>query len=250
MRNRSIDQTLHNETLDKTFVEKEKTDRKPGAKRGKKKELTEEEKKELEEKKHQAEEEEKARLAKEEENKRRLDEPEPKKLSEEEIEEYNKKYDEIVELFTEINLRQMNQRHEPMGEGDIEETHNEPEEPKEENKDIKEIEEQEKVEGEGETEKEEKPEPQHFGSRIMVEVPIQYNFRYLCEKVRDNVPDPVWPDPDKEPLPVPTIQQIIKKPSNRPEKPKVTLFTICTPVEKKVDEGEGDELKDQEKVEL
>lgn len=123
----------------------------------------------------------------------------------------------------------MNQKHQVdmEGEGEGEKEENE-EGKKEENQDIKDIEEKDKPEGEGEGEKEvkQKKEHKHFGTRSLYEVPIQYNFRYLCEKVRENVPDTIWPDPDKEPLPPPTIQQIIKKPSNRPEKPKVTLFSI------------------------
>lgn len=251
MRKGLDDKSFEKEVLDKTFIEKEKPDRK-GAKRGapRKKELTEEEKKELEDKKRQAEEEERAKKLKEEEDKRRLDEPEPKTLTEEEKEAYEQKYQEILELFTEINLRQMNQKHENVGEGDAEGEGEEKkaeadESKKEENKDIKDIEEDAKVEAEGEGKEGEgddtKNEPQYFGTRILFEVPMQFNFRYLCEKVKENVPEPVWPDPDKEPLPPPKIQQIIKKPNNRPEKPKVTLFSIWTPVEKKENEGEGDE---------
>ena len=43
-------------------------------------------------------------------------------------------------------------------------------------------------------------------------------------------------------MPPPVVQQIIKKPHNRPEKPKVKLFSIWTPVEKleKEEDGEGD----------
>ena len=58
---------------------------------------------------------------------RRLDDPEPKQLTEEEIKEYNKKHEEILELFTEINLRQMNHIHETVPEGEGEQDQNEPE---------------------------------------------------------------------------------------------------------------------------
>ena len=59
-------------------------------------------------------EEEKERLdqVRQEELRKKLDEPEPKKLSNKEKEEYLKKYNEIIDLFTEINLRQMNQKNE------------------------------------------------------------------------------------------------------------------------------------------
>jgi hypothetical protein len=251
MRKNYIPDVDEKETLDKTFIEKkEKTDKK-SQKRGRKKELTEEEKKEQEEKKRKQEEEEKQRILKEDEDRKRLDEPEPKVLSDEEKEAFEKKCQEIVELFTEINLRQMNQKHQidMEGEGEGEKEKHESEDKREENQDIKDIEEKDKLEGEGEGEKEveEKKEQKHFGTRNLYEVPVQYHFRYLCEKVKENVPDTIWPDPDKEPLPPPSIEQIIKKPSNRPEKPKVTLFSIWTPVEKKEIEEEGNEEKETEK---
>ena len=237
--------TVEKEALDRTFVEKESSQKK-SSKRGRKRDApTEEEKSRIEEQKRKAEEDEKARIAKEEEDRKRLDEPQPKVLDDEEKEQYAAKLQEVLELFTEINLKQMNQKHEKEDEVEGEGEQEEP--PKEENKDIKDIEEDEKAdpneaegegkEGEGE---EEKKEPQYFGKRILFEIPTQYNFRYLCEKVKENIPEPIWPDPDKEPLPPPLIQQIIKKPNNRADKPKVTLFSICTPVEKKENEGEGE----------
>ena len=39
----------------------------------------------------------------------------------------------------------------------------------------------------------------------------------------------MWPDPDKEPLPEPLINSILKRPPNRNERSKITKFTICTP---------------------
>lgn len=246
MRKMVVENITEKEVLDKTFVDKEATVKKGGAKRAKKKELTEDEKGDLEAKKRLADEEEKAKLLKEEETKKRLDEPEPKNLTDEEKIAYNDKLQEILELFTEINLRQMNQRHE----AEIEENQEDQvEEKKEENKDIKDIEEVEKKqEGEGEGhdgegDKEQK-ESNHFGTRILYEVPIQYNFRYLCEKVKEQIPEPIWPDPDKEPLPAPSIEQIIKKPGNRPIKPPVTLFSIWTPVDKLENEPEEEEEKE------
>jgi len=41
----------------------------------------------------------------------------------------------------------------------------------------------------------------------------------------------MWPDPDKEPLPAPVINSIIKKPPNRSERAKITKFTIRTPAD-------------------
>ena len=43
------------------------------------------------------------------------------------------------------------------------------------------------------------------------------------------MPEPIWPDPDKEPLPPPVIHQIVKKPPNRNERTPITLFSIWTP---------------------
>jgi hypothetical protein len=252
MRKLAMDNIIEKEVqaLDKTFIDKEATTKKGPSKRGKRKELTEDEKKEQEDKKRLAEEEEKGRQLKMEEDRKRLDEPEPKDLTDEEKIAYDEKLQEVMELFTEINLRQMNQKHEVKAEGEGEGEQEEPvEDKKEENRDIKDVEEAEKkheVEGEGhdaEGEKEIK-EPQHFGTRILYEVHTQYNFRYLCEKVIEQIPEPIWPDPDKAPLPAPTIEQIIKRPSNRPVKQPVTLFSIWTPVDKLENEAEGDEDKE------
>jgi hypothetical protein len=63
--------------------------------------------------------------------------------------------------------------------------------------------------------KEESPESE-FGSRTFQEINVEYNYTFLCEWLCLNkVPEPVWPDPDKEPLPPPTITSILKKPPNR-----------------------------------
>lgn len=60
--------------------------------------------------------------------------------------------------------------------------------------------EEEVKEGVEEEAPKEKP---YRGRRLPLEVPLQYNFRYLCEEAKRGVPEPVWPDPDKEPLPPP-----------------------------------------------
>jgi hypothetical protein len=52
------------------------------------------------------------------------------------------------------------------------------------------------------------------------------------------VPEPLWPDPDKEPLPPPVISSILKKPPNRSERAKISKFSIFTPTEEIV----GDKL--------
>lgn len=64
---------------------------------------------------------------------------------------------------------------------------------------------------------------------MIVDQFIHYDFKYLCENSKKQVPEPLWPDPDKEPLPPPVIHQIIKKPPNRNERHPITLFSIWTP---------------------
>jgi len=48
------------------------------------------------------------------------------------------------------------------------------------------------------------------------------------------VPEPMWPDPDKEPLPAPILHQIVKRPPNRGERNPITLFSIWTPKDEAV----------------
>jgi hypothetical protein len=58
---------------------------------------------------------------------------------------------------------------------------------------------------------------------------LEYDFRYLCEAAKTAVPEPLWPDPDKEPLPPPVTHQIVKRPPNRPERKEITRFSLWTP---------------------
>ena len=51
---------------------------------------------------------------------------------------------------------------------------------------------------------------------------------YFCEHLCTVIPAPLWPDPDKEPLPAPVINSILKRPPNRQERAKITKFTIFT----------------------
>lgn len=76
------------------------------------------------------------------------------------------------------------------------------------------------------------------GKRILQEVNIEYDFTYLCEYIcKSVVPEPLWPDPDKEPLPPPLINSVLKKPPNRNERTKITKFKILTPISE-IAEGE------------
>lgn len=40
-----------------------------------------------------------------------------------------------------------------------------------------------------------------FGTRIIRECNIEYDLNFFCENICTLVPPPMWPDPDKEPLP-------------------------------------------------
>jgi hypothetical protein len=177
-----IDDTIDKEALNRTMNEtKDRTEKKSSKRGAKRKEPTEEEKKKMEEEKKKAEEEERLRILKEEEDKKRFDDPEPKELEEEEKEAYAKLYEDILELFTQITLKQMNQKTpehegEGEGEGDEEKPPEEPEKPADESK--KEFDEEVK-EGEGEGDEKEPEASQYYGSRVLLETPMQYNFRYL-----------------------------------------------------------------------
>jgi len=169
------------------------------------------------------EEEEKERKKKEEEERRRMEEEmradlRPKEYTTEELEKYQKFVEEINEVFANINIRQMN----------VDETEDEAK--------------AEGAEGEEEEKKgDEEEEPQKktvFGKRMVTEQPIHYDFKFLCEDVKKQVPEPMWPDPDKEPLPPPEIHQIVKRPPNRPDRSPITLYSIWTPIPPEEEGGE------------
>jgi hypothetical protein len=68
------------------------------------------------------------------------------------------------------------------------------------------------------------------GRRILVPQFIEYDFKFLCDTAKAAVPEPLWPDADKEPLPPAVTHQIVKRPPARPERKEITLFSIWTPV--------------------
>jgi hypothetical protein len=70
-----------------------------------------------------------------------------------------------------------------------------------------------------------------YGGRSVRDMGIHYDFTFLCEKICHIVPEPVWPDPDKEPLPPPVINSIIKKLPTRQERQQITSYSIWTPSE-------------------
>lgn len=81
-----------------------------------------------------------------------------------------------------------------------------------------------------------------YGKRLIVEQNIEYELKFLCEQSKKVVPEPIWPDPEKEPLPQPSFHQIVKRPNNRNERPAITLFSIWTPKEPEP-AAEGEEQK-------
>jgi len=70
-----------------------------------------------------------------------------------------------------------------------------------------------------------------YGRRILVDLTIAHTIKNICDSAKKIVPEPIWPDPDKEPLPAPVTHSIVKPPPNRKEKPQVTLFSVNTPKE-------------------
>ena len=63
---------------------------------------------------------------------------------------------------------------------------------------------------------------------------MDYDFTFMCEKICHIVPEPVWPDPDKEPLPPPLINSIIRKVPVRDERPPITSYSIWTPTDEEL----------------
>mmetsp|Transcript_39419 Transcript_39419/g.35148 ORF Transcript_39419/g.35148 Transcript_39419/m.35148 type:complete len:418 (+) Transcript_39419:788-2041(+) len=76
-------------------------------------------------------------------------------------------------------------------------------------------------------------------NRSVINLPISFNYQQMNNDVLDHVPEPEFPDPEKEPVPEPLIQQILKKPANRAKLDAIKSFTILTP--KNGYENEGDE---------
>lgn len=184
-------------------------------------------------------EQEKAEQRKREAEERKLREDElraslkPKEYSIDEIEAYYKLVEEANNLFAEINLRQMNVEESVRGEsreGEQQEESKENAIPEEEEK---------------KSDEENRPPTEQkivYGKRLIQEQFLQYELKFLCEESKKTVPEPMWPDPEKEPLPQPSFHQIVKRPNNRNERPAITLFSIWTPKEQEP-VGEGEEPK-------
>lgn len=81
-----------------------------------------------------------------------------------------------------------------------------------------------------------------FGKRVLVDIAISSTIKKICESSKKVVPEPLWPDPDKEPLPAPVTHSIVRPPPNRKERAAVTLFSVWTPKEGQAEEGEEAKL--------
>lgn len=81
-----------------------------------------------------------------------------------------------------------------------------------------------------------------LGERFISDLWMRLDETAWHEAGIEIVEEPLWPDPDKEPLPAPEIHQIVQKPKQRAERHKVELFKILTPeMQKKEGDEEGEE---------
>ena len=76
--------------------------------------------------------------------------------------------------------------------------------------------------------------------KYVIELPIIYNHAQLNNTVIEYVPEPIFPDPDKEPVPDPVFHQILKKPQNRPKYEAIKHFSIHTPIGNYVNEDDSE----------
>ena len=156
----------------------------------------------------------------------------PKEYADEEVVAYEQYCTELEQFFAELTLRQQ------AGSGPIEGT--EPADGEQQTKPAEgeeadaEAKGDEGAQDDGEKAKTEENQPQpgqpRRGKRILTPAFVEYDFKFLCESAKSAVPEPLWPDPDKEPLPPPIVHQIIRRPPTRPERKEITMFSIWTPL--------------------
>lgn len=82
-----------------------------------------------------------------------------------------------------------------------------------------------------------------IGKRLLNELPTSNKKSKLVESTLEIVPAPVFPDPDSLPLPPPQVCQIVSKPRNRPKPPAITGFTLLTPTNQEMKEGNEEPSK-------
>lgn len=135
----------------------------------------------------------------------------PKIYTDEEKTEWKAYVDEIRSFFASIVMRQSKQaRHQQPNAESASAQGEQPEEAKGEEEKKEELNQEAPAEADPEA-KEPAASPSEetqYGDRLLREQSIQYDFAFLCEDVKKVVPEPLWPDPDNEPLPPPLINSI------------------------------------------
>ena len=72
--------------------------------------------------------------------------------------------------------------------------------------------------------------PTHLGTREVIIFPIVTSSLEQSKQVKELVPIPYYPDPMKEPLPAPTFDEVISKPTGKQFESKlIKEFSIWTP---------------------
>ena len=75
-------------------------------------------------------------------------------------------------------------------------------------------------------------------NRSVISLPIIYNYQQFNYSILENVPEPQFPDMDKEPVPEPVLHQILRRPPIRPRFEKMKNFTVLTPKENFINEAD------------
>jgi len=79
-------------------------------------------------------------------------------------------------------------------------------------------------------------------NRFVIDLPVVYNHTQLNNEVAEFVPEPLFPDPEKEPVPEPILHQIIRKPTQRNKLDPIKNFVILTPKGNYINDTEGDNI--------
>lgn len=152
----------------------------------------------------------------------------PKKYEQTEIEEYEAFAEDLERFFGELTVRQLASES-AAPEQEVADDEQKSAAAEAEQAEAPKEDAEGSVEGTGEAPEVKPAAVVKYGKRILVPLSVEYDFKYLCDHAKLKVPEPLWPDPDKEPLPVPVIHQIVKKPANRAERQEVTMYSIWTP---------------------
>jgi Flagellar-associated PapD-like len=82
-----------------------------------------------------------------------------------------------------------------------------------------------------------------YGKRLVNEITSTNKKSELIENALEIVPFPVFPDPDTLPLPQPQVWQIVSKPRNRQKPTQIVGFSLHTPINQTLQEGNEDPIK-------